>query len=222
MFSYPAHLRYLLIKGLTLILGCTQIIVPSAFAANDFIAPTITHEPFSQPVAEGDVLKIQATVKDNQAVATVLLHYRLTGTKDYQQIPMTAVGNTPVYQVTLPQTDIRQPGIEYYIQATDHAENSVIRGLSSRPLTLSVIARPDPPATATMNTELPVLTNIPEDKTRDSKPSSKTWLWIGLGVLTAALVAGASGGGGSSSTNATDPGNEAGSISISVSAPLPQ
>ncbi|MGI9302801.1 MAG: hypothetical protein ACR2RB_08855 [Gammaproteobacteria bacterium] len=181
--------------GLTLrlwgvaILSLSLIFAPllRAQGTDDVTAPQVRHELIKDTVAAGESLTIAATVTDDAGVGAVALFYRHIGSSDYERVFMTKIKETAMYSATIPAESVQDPGIEYYIEATDTAGNALLRGFSYSPLIVSVA----PPAAQS---------SIAAAPTTEKKPSgSKTWLWVlvGVGVAAAAAVAASSGGGGS-------------------------
>jgi hypothetical protein len=121
---------------------------------------------------------------------------------------MNKVGAGDVYMATIPGAEISEPGVEYYIEATDTAENTILRGFSFSPLVVSVgpaVARPTP-------VEPPTASKEPAKK----KTNTLTYILIGLGA--AALIGAASSGGGGGGGGSTEPATG----SVDVTAPVPQ
>jgi hypothetical protein len=183
--------------------------------AEDLTAPEVQHDPISEPLTSGAMHRIQATVTDNVAVDTVSLFYRHVGATQYQRKPMLreALGSD-VFSVTLGHKDLAAPGIEYYIQATDMAGNSVLYGYSFEPIKLSVVSDTGSTADATDN-EYTEPTNADG---KEKKKGGSKWIWIALGALAlGAVAAAASGGGGGDSGGG---GGDSGTVT--VSGPVPQ
>ncbi len=183
---------------LIFILSVVQAFPLAVFAAPDIEAPTIQHQGFSGPVPPGS-LEITAKVMDDQGVAAVTLFYRTSGEAIFKELPMKLPKGGAQYQVTLPEDAVQSPGLEYYIVAEDQAGNSVMRGFSFDPLTVSVM----PSGAAKV--------------AQDSPTKGKNWLWIGLGALAVGALAaggGGGGGGGGATTAATG--------AVEISAPVPQ
>jgi len=97
--------------------SCSGTYIPGA-------APTIVRTQATvnlglQPWAAGTQFTIQADVEDTVApdVQGVTLHYRTRGEIPYTPVEMTP-GSTR-YTGNIPGGDVEQPGIEYYISATD-------------------------------------------------------------------------------------------------------
>ena len=95
------HKKYLLILML--------LFSSWGFSANDYIKPNILHQI------------IEAVVMDNVNVRDVLIYYRIKGEKYFKYEPMYLEFNN--YQFEIPFDEVGPYGIEYYILATDDANN---------------------------------------------------------------------------------------------------
>lgn len=185
-------LKFLFIYVLTLsfiytpLLRAEQLSLPSA----DLIAPQVIHENISEPAAPDSNQTFSATVTDNVGVQSVTLFYRNVGSKDYKRKPMSNSGSS-TYSAVVDAREIREPGIEYYIQATDSAGNNLLHGYSFSPLMITVSA-----ATAAKSASSAVKK---ETALAPKEEKSNKWLWIGLGALAVAVAAGGGGGGESGS-----------------------
>ena len=155
-----------------------------ALPSGDLIAPEIISPPITNKIPPGDTT-IHATVSDNVGVKSVTVFYRNIGATDFQRTEMMREIGTEDYSVTLPA--IMAPGIEYYIQATDQAGNTILHGHTFSPLTLAV--SPD----VLPQEGQDAMAVAPQDEKTEKKGVSK-WVWIGLGVLAVGAIA-ASGGG---------------------------
>jgi len=180
----------------TPILRADQLALPSA----DLVAPVVKHHPIENTPTAGLSQNFSAIVTDNVGVKSVTLFYRPIGSKQYQQKSMKKVGDTDEYLAILDADEMKAPGIEYYIQASDLAGNNLLHGYSFSPLVVNVS-----PAAAKPAEEVSF---APEE---DKEISN--WVWIGLGVLAVAAAAGGGGGGGGSSSSSDG--------TVVVSAPLP-
>ena len=166
----------------TPLLNAAQLSLPSG----DLVAPEITQEKYINTVKTGADHQITVTVTDNVGVKQVTLYYRIIGTEEYKRMSMDNIVNTDDYHATLKSDQIKAPGVEYYVQAMDNAGNTLLHGYSFSPL--SVKTTNGDAATVASGDTAAILASEEE--------SSNTWLWIGLGVLAAGLVAAAGGGGG--------------------------
>lgn len=191
--------------GLLLLLPYPLQAQQSQPANVDAIAPVVKHSPVADEVAAGTPLSISATVTDNVAVARVTLFYRARGEPDYRRVDMARLGSTDMFVVTLESEAVREPGLEYYIEAADAAANILLVGYAFSPLAVAVtgaapVAAVDEPPAAT--------------QAADAGSGSNTWLWVLMGVGVAAIAAGAGGGGGGG-------GSACGDSCIAINGPLP-
>lgn len=106
------HKKYLLILML--------LFSSWGFSANDYIKPNILHQIIEETY-EGQPLIIEAVVMDNVNVRDVLIYYRIKGEKYFKYEPMYLEFNN--YQFEIPSDEVGPYGIEYYILATDDANN---------------------------------------------------------------------------------------------------
>jgi hypothetical protein len=172
-----------------------------AFPTGDLVAPEIDSPPVTEKFSLGERPTIRATVTDNVGVKSVTIFYRDKGETEFQRKEMARESGTDEYSVTLPE--IMAPGVEYYIQATDQAGNSLLHGHTFAPLTLNVV----PGETG----QEAVAAASQEEATAEPKKGVSKWVWIGLGVLAVGAIA-SSGGGG-------DGGGDTGTITISAPPP---
>lgn len=165
-----------------------------ALPSGDVIAPVIKQTRVPANIASTDLARIRATVTDNVGVKNVTVFYRDSiGETDFRRKEMKRDLATDDYVVTLPAT--MAPSIEYYIQATDQAGNTILHGHIFSPLKLSVSSGA-PPQEGSGEVAL-----VPqEDNVLVPPPKGiSNWWWVGLGVLIIGAAAGSSsdsGGGG--------------------------
>ncbi len=191
---------------LVTVINCSLIFLPMhyvtavnaaealALPAGDLVAPEIKSPQINTKVAPGESIIVNATVTDNVGVRNVTLFYRNTGAIDFKRVEMSRKQVTDNYAVTLPE--VIEPGVEYYIQATDLAGNTVLHGHTFSPLTISVSSDSTPLA----ETEEAVAL-VPDEA--PAKKGVSKWVWIGLGVLAVGAAASGGGGGGGGSTTGT-------------------
>jgi len=177
-----------------------------ALPAGDLIAPNIDSPPITEKITPGERVTIHATVTDNVGVKNVTIFYRDMGESNFKREEMRQEPDTDDYSATLP--DIIAPGIEYYIQATDQAGNTLLHGHTFAPLTLNVSP------SALPHEEKGAVAAAPQgEEAAESKKGISKWVWIGLGVLAVGAIAASSGG--SDSTPPPPPGT------VTISAPPP-
>jgi hypothetical protein len=182
-------------------------VVPDLILANetalDQSSPVIQHEPLNQAAPVGKALKIEATIRDKVGIKDATVFYRKLGEEKYQEIKMESHGNE-LYSATIPKEAVKEPGLEYYIQATDISGNIVMRGFSFSPLSVTVmqgvivpeqgkslVLTPSPEERNTMKSEAGAV----EEETPWYK---KWWIWAIVGAVVVGAAA-AGGHGGSSS-----------------------
>ena len=172
-----------------------------AFPTGDLIAPEIKSPPITEKIPPGERATINAVVTDNVGVKNVTIFYRDMGETTFQRKEMAREAGTDNYSATLPEIVV--PGLEYYIQATDEAGNTLLHGHTFAPLTLNVppeaIAQQEQGAGAAAKQE------VAAAKPEEEKGVSK-WVWIGLGVLAVGALAGGGGGGGGGGGTTSGPG----------------
>jgi len=180
-----------------------------ALPSGDLIAPSIEHTPIEKDIYAGQQVDIKATITDNVGVKNVILFYRDANVIKFKRLKMNRDLDSFVYTAQLTATD--PPGLEYYIQATDLAGNTLLFGYSFSPLTVTVLpAAVDNIATSdNSNTNATATIKAGEEK---EKSGISKWVWIGLGVVAAGAAL--SGGGGSADSAPTT-----GSLAISGSTP---
>lgn len=191
----------------TPILQADQLSLPSA----DLIAPEVFYEPITKPITAGSSARISAKVTDNVGVSSVVLFYRTKGTEQYKRVAMSQIGETDQYEIVLDQGIVVSPGLEYYIQASDYAGNTLLHGYAFAPLSLSVAPAVIPKTLAA--TAAPVtLASDEKNATETSKASNKkTWMWIAGGVLAAGVIA--------SLSRSSDDGGNTGTVVINAPGP---
>ena len=119
---------------------------------------------------------------------------------------MQRLGTTDMFVVTLDSDAVREPALEYYIEAADAAANILLAGYAFSPLVVAVSA------VGTMAST----DQAPPPPVQVEKPGgANTWLWVLMGVGVAAIAAGASGGGGGGGSSSC------GDSCIAINGPLP-
>jgi len=186
------------------LISAEQLSLPSA----DLVAPDVIHSPDTASINAGDSVTIKANVTDNGDVQSVILFYRAMGATQYDRLSMQRIPGSDDYAVKI--TQLEYPGIEYYIQATDVAGNTLLNGYAFSPLVISVTAPPIENDGG--NTFAEDTTTVPTTTDTASNVWSNKWLWIGLGVLATGAAIAASDSGGDKAPEPT---------SIVISAPVP-
>lgn len=207
----------------------SSLLAEAAWAI-DFIAPQIEHKMTTEGLKSGDDHLITAKVTDDTAVASVTLHYRQRGTRNFQPLQMQNLDGSAHYEAVIVGSSIQDVGIEYFFEATDSAGNTLeMYGSDGEPFAIAV---------AKTNVELANERLAGErNAARDSrsslaraandsvlpikkKASSKTWLWVGLGIVAAAVIAGAAGGGGDGGGGEPPSGGNTGDLDIETPVPV--
>lgn len=123
-----------------------MMVMPAKSWAQDLDSspPVIESRPVEQGI-KGENQVFTATVTDDKGVASVFLHYRLNGESVYQDRRMEPLGSTGIYSTTL-STDSDVDAIQYYIEATDLAENRTLQGFAFDPMERELTERATPAA----------------------------------------------------------------------------
>ncbi|NOX91029.1 MAG: hypothetical protein GXP18_00835 [Gammaproteobacteria bacterium] len=182
-----------------------------ALPSGDLIAPVIEHTPIKKDIYTGEQIDIKATVTDNVGVKNVILFYRDADTVEFKRLKMNRDLDSFIYTAQLAATD--SPGLEYYIQATDLAGNTLLFGYSFSPLTIAVVPVAVDNIAATDNSDTNAAAAATPAVEEKKKSGISKWVWIGLGVVAAGAAL--SGGGG----NNSDPPPTTGSLTISGPTP---
>ena len=190
MKLFRAILVSLLVSSLVLlpIAHAAELALPSG----DLTAPVIKHTPISKDASPGQPVDIKATVTDNVGVKEVILFYRENPAADFKRLKMKRDLDSFIYTANIPSVD--SPGLEYYIQATDLAGNTLLFGHAFSPLTITVApSAADEGKTKTVA----AMESQTAPAGKEKKSGVSKWVWIGLGVVAvgAALAAGGGGGG---------------------------
>ncbi|RDH82447.1 MAG: hypothetical protein DIZ80_09145 [endosymbiont of Galathealinum brachiosum] len=175
------------------ILRAGQLSLPSS----DLVAPEITQKKYVDTVEKNKDHNITVTVKDNVGVKQVVLYYRVIGTEAYKTQAMHNIKGSDDYRAKIKSSSIQSPGIEYYVQAMDHAGNTLLHGYSFSPLSVKTVG-----AGAAIASSGEIKKNAEEDDDEGGLFSNK-WFWIGLGVIVVGAAAGGGGGGGGGEPTAT-------------------
>ena len=170
---------------------------------------------------------IKATITDNVSIKEAALYYRPMGNVEYFNLTMKKEENN-VYSATIPADDVIEPGIEYYIQASDKAGNMVLRGFSFSPLTVMVepvLPTTEPEKEAPLVKPRREKEEIIVETPPAEKPVYKTeagekawykkwWVWAIVGGGAVAVVA-------ASGSSKDEGGGAPPTGSVTISAPVP-
>lgn len=151
--------------------------------AYDFSPPEIATTSAPSAAMPGTAVGIEAEVVDDMGLDTVTLHYRRVGEEEFRPILMDRIERGR-YRARLASDAVREPGIEYFIEARDSGGNIVLRGNRTTPLHIAV-ALPGESAPAADSAV------VPPEAAR--KPSY--WKWVVGAVVIGAVAALAQGGG---------------------------
>jgi len=185
-----------------------------ALPSGDLVAPVIKHTPIGKDIPPGQAVDVKATITDNVGVKEAILFYRVIDTNDFKRMRMKRDLDSDTYAAKLPT--ITAPGVEYYIQATDLAGNTLLYGHSFSPLTITVA----PVAIDDGDTKEAVAATefAPIEEGKEEKSGISKWVWVGLGVVAVAALAGGGGGGGGGSTPGDSSPNTG---TVTINGPVP-
>lgn len=177
---------------LFIVLTLFEIISGSAdVQAADFSAPLIELPISNLQEKSASVRQIAVKVEDENGVVSVKIHYRTIGEdSSYNTLPLLPSANAAIYTVDLPAEAFIEPGIEYYIEARDVANN-----VSQSPF-------PGTPRRIAVNKALQTIVQSSDKKIN--------WWWVALGVAAA----------GAALSSAGDDGSETASGSIGGPLPV--
>lgn len=207
---------------LVALLSLSFILFPVAQAAElalpsgDLVAPVIKHTPINEGIYSGQSVNIKATVTDNMGVKSVILFYRDANAAEFKRLQMNRDLDSFVY--TAQPTVTHSSGLEYYIQATDLAGNTLLFGYSFSPLTIAGIAAVNNTAATDNNSKTTATQAVAvanTAKTEEKESGISKWVWIGLGVVIAGAALSSSGGG----DNDSDPPAATGNLTLSGPTP---
>lgn len=107
--------------------GKTAVAVDSYIigAEPEIVRTQSTKDIHLTPLTEYAAIKIEAKITDHYTpfVKSAVLNYRKTGTTSFKSVTMTAE-NDSVYYADIPTIEVRSPGVDYYITATDGENTS--------------------------------------------------------------------------------------------------
>lgn len=188
-----------------------------ALPAADVTAPVMEQKNMVNKIAPGEDHQILVTATDNVAIKNVILFYRNIGDNVYRNKVMRNVPDTDDYSVTFSASELHGDGLEYYIQATDNAGNTLLLGYAFSPIAVLVehpVVNEQVASSSAMDSTTP-------EKKYESEKSYK-WLWIGLGVLAVgALASSSGGGGGGDGGSGGTSGAPSGDPTVVINAPVP-
>ena len=160
----------------------------------DFFGPVISLPQQEVLEKSSPSYQISAKVSDDNGIESVVLHYRTIGSNDrFRDLNLIPSRSDGFYSAVIPGAHLEHPGIEYYIEAEDHAGNRTQQPSSDSPK------------------EIFFEEAINVAREEEKSASGKKWWWIALGVLAAGALVAASDDGGSDGGGAT----------LNVEAPTP-
>ncbi|MFZ5475792.1 MAG: hypothetical protein ACOZNI_03360 [Myxococcota bacterium] len=110
-------------------IGSTQVEDDDFVEETDEDPPVIEHEPITDAMPWGQDISVQATVtdgEDGEGVFMVTLYYKAETASwaDGNSVQMGGAGD--LWQGTIPGDDHAGSGLNYYIEATDKAQNAAL------------------------------------------------------------------------------------------------
>ncbi len=167
----PLLLLFILLTLFEIISGSADV------KAADFSAPLIELPISNLHEKSGSVRQIAVKVEDENGVASVIIHYRTIGENSaYNMLPLLPSPKAAIYTVNLPAEAFIEPGIEFYIEARDVANN-----ISQSPF-------PGTPRRIAVNKELQTIVQSSNKKIN--------WWWVALGVAATGAILSNAGGDG--------------------------
>lgn len=168
------------------LLRADQLSLPTG----DLIAPEITQDKYEETVSPGSDHAVTVKVTDNIGVQQVTLYYRVIGQGDYKRRNMKQLDHSDNYTAEIYANEFDGLGIEYYIQAMDHAGNTLLHGHSFSPLSVKVSTAASEEQIADSGVEEPIASKA------GAKEGTNYWWWVLGAILVGAAAAGGSDGGG--------------------------
>ncbi len=137
--------------------------------AADFSAPLIELPLSNLHEKSASVRQIAVKVEDDNGVASVTLYYRIIGEGGvYNTLPLLPSSNPAIYTVNLPAEAFVKPGIEFYIEAKDIANNISQSPFPGTPRRMAVNKSPQ--------------------TTAQNWTKKINWWWVALGVVATGAV----------------------------------
>ena len=135
--------------------------------------PRIIHEVVKN-AKEGSSIWFRAQIDDNAGVVEADVHFRKSGVKVYEKIPMIAV-QPGKYEAMAPKEKVDKEGVEYYLSALDVGGNTALEGKPESPYAVKV---------AELDKEPPSIYHQPPPVTSDASK-----LFISVSVIDNKAVA---------------------------------
>lgn len=181
-----------------ILLALLPVLLSSGLQAADYSSPVILLPMETSLEKDGASLRISAEVSDDQGVAAVTTYYRTIGSESaYQSIELIPSRGASQFTADIPSSQIIRPGVEYYVEARDAANN--------------ITLEPDPESPRRV-----YFASTISNSGQAAAPAKIKWWWYAIGaVALGGLAAGLDSGGGN------DGAPPANTVSVSVEAPLP-
>ncbi|MGQ7844077.1 hypothetical protein ACUNV4_06360 [Granulosicoccus sp. 3-233] len=174
------------LAGLQVFMQVMLVMPTKAWAQDLDSSPPVIESRAVEQGFKGETQVFTATVTDDRGVAAVFLHYRLDGESVYQDRRMEPLGSTGIYSTSL-TTDSDVDVIQYYIEATDLAENRTLQGFAFDPIERELVER-----------ALPVADAPAAEAPAPGMSTGRKVLYGVLGLVVVGALASAAGGSGSS------------------------
>ncbi len=181
------------LAGLQVFLQVMLVMPTKAWSQDLDSSPPVIESRAVEQGFKGETQVFTATVTDDRGVASVFLHYRLDGESVYQDRRMEQLGSTSIYSTSL-STDSDVDAIQYYIEATDLAENRTLQGFAFDPIERQLVDRAVPAA------DVPAV-----EAPAPGMSTGRKVLYGVLGLVVVGALASAAGG-SSSSGGSSEPG----------------
>ncbi len=157
------------------------VISPALYAA-DFSAPVVRMAFTDSSAKAGEALRVSATVSDDQVVSRVILRYRpMKSAAEFSSLPMTKNLASGLYSATIPATQIKAPGVEFFVEASDAVGNVSQEPFPNHPQQVAV-----------------------KGGGGTFAGGNAKWLWVLAGAVVVGALAGGGGGGDSVGASSTD------------------
>ena len=158
----------------------------------DTIAPIIELEELVEGVADSSqVFTVQ--IAEETALQNATLYYRRAGQQAYRTAPMSALGSSGFFTVSILTDSLDLRPIEYYIQAIDTSGNRTVSGFAFNPYTRNLAPAPAAQSEAQRNSATPTASQQQPSSTATGPTPfyQQRWFQITLGVLAAGALAAA-------------------------------
>lgn len=165
--------------------------------------PVIELELVEQGV-RGETQVFSATVRDDNQVSSMTLHYRFGTDSAYAAVPMSIIQGTSIYTASVDTNDTTAGVIQYYMEAKDAGGNRTVQGFAFDPFDRALVDEKIVVSEAAGSVDaVPV-----------AAPKTSTTRKIAYGLIALLVVGGlaSAAGGGSSGGNSA----EAGDVELTI------